>query len=147
MVTMSRLKLLIPNILWSTGTSRIRRVRIRHVSVSVSDTTFMITLNYVIFPNYYWCRCVRCPCRCPFFIAWFPFMFLFFRCTSTTRAWQLKTFSSLDHWILISFISNFLQISLTGLAARCSLMITQKIFDLPNNILHHKRWIFVALTK
>jgi hypothetical protein len=45
--------------LWSTDTSLIRRVR--HVSVSVSntDTTLMITLNYVIFPNYHRYRRVR----------------------------------------------------------------------------------------
>jgi hypothetical protein len=36
---------------------RIRRVHVRYVSVSMSPTpAIMITLNYVIFLNYYQCR-------------------------------------------------------------------------------------------
>jgi hypothetical protein len=34
----------------------IKHVRVRHVSVSDINTTLMITLNYVIFLNYYLCR-------------------------------------------------------------------------------------------
>jgi hypothetical protein len=46
------------NLWWSTDTSQIRRVRYVSVTVSDTDKTLMITLNYVIFLNYYRCRCV-----------------------------------------------------------------------------------------
>jgi hypothetical protein len=44
--------------LWNTDTSRIRRVRVGHMSVPNTDTTptLIITFNYVFFSNYYQCR-------------------------------------------------------------------------------------------
>jgi hypothetical protein len=48
-----------PN-LGSTYTFWIKHVRVRHVFMSVfdTDTILMITLNYIVFSNYYWCCCV-----------------------------------------------------------------------------------------
>lgn len=48
----------------STNTPHIRRVLCLILLVSDTNTTLahIITLSYVIFSNYYWCRCV---CLCP----------------------------------------------------------------------------------
>ena len=59
----------------STNTPQIRFVLVSDKVIRFNDTTsaHMITLSYVIFSNYYWCRpvCVRCPCLSLCFIGCF----------------------------------------------------------------------------